>query len=729
MAYLAGWKDILRPIRDGYRHLFPSPDTGPTPGEREKQRHLDRLKGFTYFDTFDQLEAWTDLTVDPIQRANTPLVVRPSAVAEGEEQKANVLICHDYSGNYHEYESTSAIGVDKEFYWCQYLQYVESFIYFSHKLVCVPPPSWTNTLHRNGVKAFGTLLIEPQTNGTERLLHSTMKCKEGRNEIDFPLAHQLSDIARHHGFDGWLINIEKPFPGRDWELGDLGAFLRQLKELMGPSKELVWYDALTKDNKVAYQNGLNNKNIAFAATCGVVLTNYSWNERNALSSKEVALKNGLPVEKVYFGIDVWAQNTVDFGLPRVTYPEVKGGGTNTGIAVSKLAEIGLSAGVFAPAWSFEHFPQHSRSVECAMWEGRAYGTGTACSCRGGANYCHPINRSQPIVQYATSYPAGSERFFFTDFSRPFATHHENEAERLYENKTLHSQLGSQSIIPHLEPPFTDAWTYNQAPIDRAKTQLRYAGDRTLLCVDAVCFNPELVSKDRIYDRDLPLFKLNMPSDGSLQLTLTCAYFPYVRQSDFAPTVMSIYLKFTDGIRFIPLGDFAGFQIVEDVVHFDCDSHADARLQELGVRITSPAFPESLAETRGRLLQIYEISIVPRGYLALEHGYLIHDVKIEKRGEGACEHWRLRWAYLENRGENNGYAFAPSGMPYSNTTGPFSYFAIQIDGIELGRAYALEHVLPKTFVESLGGKGVTIVVAGVGFDGREIARYEQKSVHT
>ncbi|KAJ4348038.1 uncharacterized protein N0V89_009410 [Didymosphaeria variabile] len=529
-------------------------------------------------------------------------------------------------------------------------------------------------------------------------------------------------------FDGWLINIEKPFPRKDLDLGDLGAFLRQLRKLMGLSKEIIWYDALTNDNKVAYQNGLNNKNIAFAATCGAVLTNYSWNEGNALSSKEVALEIGLPVEKVYFGIDVWAQNTVDFGLPRVTYPEVKGGGTNTGIAVSKLAEIGLSAGVFAPAWSFEHFPQYGKTVECAMWEGRASGTEMTCSCRGGADYCHPVNSSQPIVRGATRYPAGSERFFYTDFNRAFATHHENEAQRLYHNKTLHSQLGSQSILPHLKTPCSDAWAHDQAPIDRVTSQLRYTGDRTLLCFDAIRINPEFANNDRVYDRDLALFQLDMPSDGSLQLKLACAYFPCLSQAGIAPTVTSIYLKFTDGIKCIRLEDFAGFQRVEEVIQVDCDSHSDVRLQELGVRITSAAFPESLAETRGRVLEIYEISIVPRSCLPLEHSYSIHDVKIEKRDEGAYTHWRLRWTYLDNGGEDNGSAFATSGMPCSDITGPFSYFAIQIDGVELGRAYALEHVLPKTFVEGFGGKAVTVVVAGVGFDGREIARYERESVH-
>jgi endo-beta-N-acetylglucosaminidase D len=199
MAYLTGWKDILRPIRDGYRHLFPSPDTGPTPEEREKQRRLDRLKGFTYFDTFDQLEAWSEADSDTIQRANTPLLSRPSVDASNGAQKANVLICHDYSGNYHEYESASAVGLDEEAYCCEYLQYVESFVYFSHKLVCVPPPPWINSLHRNGVKALGTFLIEPQTKDTDRLLRYIRKGRNGEAETDFPLAKQLCDIARHYG--------------------------------------------------------------------------------------------------------------------------------------------------------------------------------------------------------------------------------------------------------------------------------------------------------------------------------------------------------------------------------------------------------------------------------------------------------------------------------------------------------------------------------------------------
>lgn len=236
MANLLGWKDILRPIRDGYRHLFPTPDTGPTPEERRHQRALDRLKGFAYFDTFEQLESWIEADSDPLQRANTPLL-RATGGVQTEDHKTGVLLIHDYSGNYHDYESVQAVGVDKELYSCEYLQFVETFVYFSHKLVCVPPPTWTNTLHRNGVEALGTFLIEPQTEGSERLLNHTI---EESGDLNFPMAKKLASIAIHFGFDGWLINIEKPFPSDAWDPEVLEAFLRQLKAELGVDKRLIW---------------------------------------------------------------------------------------------------------------------------------------------------------------------------------------------------------------------------------------------------------------------------------------------------------------------------------------------------------------------------------------------------------------------------------------------------------------------------------------------------------
>lgn len=235
MAGILGWKDILRPIRDGYRHLFPPPDTGPTPEERRQQRQKDRLKGFTYFDTIEQLESWNENDSDPLQRVNTPLL-RRLLQSHDEKARANLLICHDYAGNYHEYEDAKGASLDEPMYSCEYLQHVDTFVYFSHKMVCVPPPTWTNTLHRNGVRALGTLLLEPQTKEAERLLQH-----DGQGEaMTFNLAKKLIDIARHYGFDGWLINIERPFPKDHWSLQIFQSFLLQLRNQGGVGMKMVW---------------------------------------------------------------------------------------------------------------------------------------------------------------------------------------------------------------------------------------------------------------------------------------------------------------------------------------------------------------------------------------------------------------------------------------------------------------------------------------------------------
>lgn len=238
---LLGWKDILRPIRDGYRHLFPTPDTGPTPEERSKRREADRLKGFAYFDTFEQLETWTVLETDPLQRSNTPLLRRCISTKNAGPQ-ANVMLCHDYAGNYHDYEGVQEPGVAEEMYSCEYLQHIDTFVYFSHKLVCVPPPTWTNTLHRNGVKSLGTILLEPQTKDTEKLLQTIGEGEAEGEDTRFRLAFVLAGIAKWYGFDGYLVNIEKPFASTA-EMPYLQAFLGQLLENMkgyGDHYQLLW---------------------------------------------------------------------------------------------------------------------------------------------------------------------------------------------------------------------------------------------------------------------------------------------------------------------------------------------------------------------------------------------------------------------------------------------------------------------------------------------------------
>ena len=302
--------------------MNPNPvDTGPSEKEREAQRLRDTLKGFAYFDNFEEALNWHSKAVDPLQRANTPLFARAKGYFNGlSEQQTKLLLCHDYKGGYHDYEGVRPEALEEELYSCAHLQYLDLFVYFSHKLVCVPPATWINLCHRNGVKVLGTFIVEPQTTNVERIFTKL----HGR----YSLAQKLAEMAYIFGFDGWLLNIEKKFAA-DYTT-EMVEFIMQLKDELRSGSQVVWYDALNTDNEVRYQNGLTRKNLPFAKAADGLFTNYKWTEDKLQEAKELATEYDLDLLKLYFGIDVWAQNTDMLGPPRVTWPPDNGGGTNTG---------------------------------------------------------------------------------------------------------------------------------------------------------------------------------------------------------------------------------------------------------------------------------------------------------------------------------------------------------------------------------------------------------------
>ena len=302
--------------------LSPSPgEAGPSKAERKAQRLRDIPRGFAYLDDFDELNSWVTSDVDPVQQANTPLLARSTdSIQDSSSEKSKVLLCHDYNGGYHDYEAVRPDKMSSELYSCHYLQYVDTFVYFSHKLVCVPPPTWTNTLHRNGVKVLGTCIVEPQTPDIEKMLVTA--------NGSFHIAEQLARMADAYGFDGWLLNIEKEFSTNVTK--QLLDFIKCLKQALGDCRQVIWYDALDTDNYVDHQNELTMKNIEFARAAGALFTNYKWTEVNLQSSETLARKYDMDMREIYFGIDVWAQNTNMPGPPRVTFPSEGGGGTNTG---------------------------------------------------------------------------------------------------------------------------------------------------------------------------------------------------------------------------------------------------------------------------------------------------------------------------------------------------------------------------------------------------------------
>lgn len=232
---LPDWEKIGWHIGKKLRDIInPPADTLPSREQQRAQRLRDALKGLVYFDDFDDLEAWSAEDIDPVQQANVPLLQRSaSRVHDHVGSTTLVLLCHDYGGGYHDYESVRPSLLTNKMYACNYSQYVDTFAYFSHKLVCVPPPTWINTMHRNGVKVLGTFMVEPGKSHVERMLHQV--------NGEFIVAKQLAAMVDVFGFDGWLLNIELeiPKPIED-PSGEMCAFIRILKRLLGPAGNVVW---------------------------------------------------------------------------------------------------------------------------------------------------------------------------------------------------------------------------------------------------------------------------------------------------------------------------------------------------------------------------------------------------------------------------------------------------------------------------------------------------------
>jgi hypothetical protein len=454
------------------------------------------------------------------------------------------------------------------------------------------------------------------------------------------------------------------------------------------------YDALTISNNVFYQNGLTASNLLFAEACGSILTNYSWGDFEASKSRTVALQAGFPLERLFFGVDVWAQNSTVSHRSRTTYPKKGGGGTNTGIAITKLAELGMSAGIFAPAWSFEHFPGQGTGTERVMWEGKAMPKEMKCDCPSSTTQ-HQQIPGHCIVRSAKKYPAGTETFFSTDFSRAFAT---NIADG-----SFRAQLGTQSPLPlplqHMDRGSQGWITHRVENLPQNKLVVE--------AHDCTSANTPI----QHFDRWVPLFDLHMPANNSLRVIVFCRNLLKAEEG----AVAGLYLNFSDQQRpqLLSIENTEDLCTIHTMFGTHPHSHTDksVRLEELGVHMSG-----SSGEGTVPILEIYSISILPFKGDETPQTRSIHDIDVEHRGQGENENVRLCWKYTDSAEAR------PVGLPYSGLTGPFSHFHVRINEIQIGRAYALECIVSKELVETFADKEVNVEVTGMGFDGKHLARH-------
>jgi mannosyl-glycoprotein endo-beta-N-acetylglucosaminidase len=127
-------------------------------------------------------------------------------------------------------------------------------------------------------------------------------------------------------FDGYLVNVECALTTEEvaillqWLL-----LLRSTLESINPLGLLIWYDAVTIDGELVWQNALNAKNKPFFDACDAIFLNYAWDQSAAAASAAAAAASDRTCD-VFLGVDVFGRGTF-------------GGGKLNSYAASAVAQV------------------------------------------------------------------------------------------------------------------------------------------------------------------------------------------------------------------------------------------------------------------------------------------------------------------------------------------------------------------------------------------------------
>lgn len=126
-------------------------------------------------------------------------------------------------------------------------------MYFSHYFITIPPFGWINAAHEHGVKVLGTIITE-----REGIWDPILESPEETRRF----ADALILVAKFYNFDGWLINVENVIKSE--QVNNLIYFVKYLTESIHEAirdSEIIWYDSVTNEGTLSWQNKLNDKNM------------------------------------------------------------------------------------------------------------------------------------------------------------------------------------------------------------------------------------------------------------------------------------------------------------------------------------------------------------------------------------------------------------------------------------------------------------------------------------
>ena len=287
--------------------------------------------------TLAQAKTWTPhgATASKANISQVPLAARqpaPLIAAQAVNQQVQVLYAPDGMNNFGNYLQPQAKANLYSFSNWSHIDVLNWFAGTADLTVQIPARPWVETAHKNGVKVLGSVFLGiAQWGGSPDTVE---KLLEQDAQGNFILADQLLRIAAYYGFDGWLVNQETDLtvvkdaqnqlvlaangkPQRDRARGQQLAarmlqFMQYLTAKAPAGIDIHWYDAMTGDGTVRWQNELNANNQAYLAMDGkagshAMFLNYWWNGAMVRQSVVRAKALGVSPYQLFFGADLWPE--------------------------------------------------------------------------------------------------------------------------------------------------------------------------------------------------------------------------------------------------------------------------------------------------------------------------------------------------------------------------------------------------------------------------------------
>ncbi|MCT3305182.1 endo-beta-N-acetylglucosaminidase [Lactiplantibacillus pentosus] len=268
-------------------------------------------------------------------------------------------------------------------------QYIDQLVYWGGSagegLIVPPTADVIDAAHKNGVPVLGTVFFPQVVSGGKlKWLNDFLKQdKDGH----FPMADKLVAVAKAYGFDGWFINQETDPEVKSFDSAASGKnsqsttksgltkkhaqlmqqLIKEYKQKAGSKLDLMWYDSMTKDGKMDWQNALTKENQSYLVDANMkpvadsMFLNFWWTKKRLASqdllkkSRDRAEKLGLNPYNLFAGIDVQAD------------------GTSTPVRWDLFANQHnvpyTSLGLYAPNWTYtsSETPDEFQSKEETLW--------------------------------------------------------------------------------------------------------------------------------------------------------------------------------------------------------------------------------------------------------------------------------------------------------------------------------------------------------------------------